>query len=164
MKVAVIAMLFLACTQQSSAPAPTETQATQTVAPVASGPRVIFPNGFVVRVEPVAEDELRAQGLMFRDHLDPGTGMLFFFPQDGVYSFWMKNTRIPLDMIWIDAEKKVVHIKNDVPPCRIENCPSYDPGVPARYVLEVAGGEAAKNGFRVGDVLRYEGMDHIVAR
>jgi uncharacterized protein len=162
MRVAVIAMLFLACTQQPSVPAPTET--TQTTAPAASGPRVVFPNGFVVSVEPVADDELRAQGLMFRDHLDPGTGMLFFFPQDGVYSFWMKNTRIPLDMIWIDAAKKVVHIKNDVQPCKIENCPSYDPRVPARYVLEVAGGEAAKHGFRVGDVLRFEGMDHIVAR
>jgi uncharacterized membrane protein (UPF0127 family) len=158
-------MLFLACTQQSSVPEPTETTATtQTAAPAASGPRVVFPNGFVVKVETVADDELRAQGLMYRDHLDPGTGMLFFFPQDGVYSFWMKNTRIPLDMIWIDAQKKVVHIKNDVPPCRIENCPSYDPGVTGRYVLEVAGGEAAKNGFRVGDVLRFEGMDHIVAR
>lgn len=165
MRLALIAMLFLACTQQSSAPTPTETtQTTQTAAPVASGPRVVFPNGFVVSVEPVADDELRAQGLMFRDHLDPGTGMLFFFPEDGVYSFWMKNTRIPLDMIWIDAAKKIVHMKNDVPPCRIDNCPSYDPGVPARYVLEVAGGEAARNGFRVGDVLRFEGMDHIVAR
>ena len=163
MRVAVIAMLFLACTGQPAAPTPAETTTTA-AAPAASGPRVVFPNGFAVKVEIVADDELRAQGLMFRDHLDPASGMLFFFPQDGVYSFWMKNTRIPLDMIWIDAGKKVVHIKNDVPPCRVEICPSYDPGVPARYVLEVAGGEAAKNGFKVGDVLRFEGMDHVVAR
>lgn len=170
MRLAVIAMIFLACTGKPSTPpvaADTATTAqteTRAAAPVANGPRVVFPNGFVVKVEPVADEELRAQGLMFRDHLDPGAGMLFFFPGDDIYSFWMKNTRIPLDMIWLDSSKRIVHIKTDVPPCRIENCPSYNPGVQARYVLEVAGGESVKRGFKVGDVVQFEGMDHIVAR
>jgi uncharacterized protein len=101
---------------------------------------------------------------MYRDQLRPATGMLFFFPADGDYGFWMKNTLIPLDMIWIDSARKVVHIKADVPPCRIEDCPSYDPGVPARYVLELAAGEAARQQLRVGDLLRFEGMDHVVVR
>jgi uncharacterized membrane protein (UPF0127 family) len=171
MRGAAIVMLVLACTKPS-APPPAETAAppapatttTTTIAPAASGPRVVFPNGFTVAVEIAATPELRAQGLMYRDHLEPARGMLFFFPDDGVYDFWMKNTMIPLDMVWIDAGRTIVHIKSDVPPCRVDPCPSYDPGVEARYILEVAGGEAARRGFRVGDVLRFEGMDNVVIR
>lgn len=164
---AIVLALAMACAQQSSTPPPAATETAPPAAetqPVQSGPRVIFPNGYVVNVEIADDPELRAQGLMFRDQLAPGNGMLFFFTEDDVFTFWMKNTRIPLDMIWIDADKRVVHIKTDVPPCRVENCPSYEPGVKARYVLEVAGGESARRGFKVGDVLQFAGMDHVVAR
>ena len=166
MRVVLLAMLIAsACSQQSSAPADTAAAPTNTVAPVAAaGPKVILPNNFAYTVEISADPELRAQGLMYRDQLRPATGMLFFFPVDGEYGFWMKNTMIPLDVIWIDAARKVVHIAPDVPPCRIEECPSYDPGAPARYVLELAGGESARQGLKVGDVLRFEGMDHVVVR
>jgi uncharacterized protein len=129
-----------------------------------SGARVIFPDGFVVRVEIAADEELRAQGLMYRDSLRPGTGMLFFFPEDGEHSFWMRNTRIPLDMIWIDADRRIVHIKHDVPPCHIRDCPSYAPGVDSRYVLEVAAGVAREHGLEVGDVLRFEGTEGVRVR
>ncbi|HEX2060646.1 MAG TPA: DUF192 domain-containing protein, partial [Thermoanaerobaculia bacterium] len=160
MKAAVVLMLFLACTKdappvQTTSPAPAPAQ-TATAPAAATGPRVIFPNGDVIAVEIAADDDLRAQGLMFRDHLRPSSGMLFFFPQDGDYGFWMKNTVIPLDMIWIDSSRRIVHVKNDVPPCRVEICPSYDPGVPARYVLELAAGQAAKHGLKAGDVVRFE--------
>jgi uncharacterized membrane protein (UPF0127 family) len=158
----LLLMLVLACSQQSSAPPPASE--TVTPAPVAGSPRVVFPNGFAVAVEIAATPELRAQGLMFRDHLNPASGMLFFFPENGVYDFWMKNTLIPLDMIWIDEGRKIVHIKSDVPPCRADPCPSYDPAVEARYVLEVAAGEAGKRGFRVGDVVRFEGMENVIVR
>lgn len=160
MKLLFVAVLLTACSQQAPAPPPSE----PAPAPVAAGPRVILPDNFAYSVEIAAEPELRAQGLMYRDQLRPATGMLFFFPTDGDYGFWMKNTLIPLDMIWLDSERKVVHIKNDVPPCRIEECPSYDPGVPSRYVLELAAGEAAKHRLTVGDVLRFEGMDAVVVR
>ncbi len=140
-----------------AAPAPGGEPAT---APQArSGPRVIFPDGHVVWVEIANDDELRAQGLMFRDRLAPDAGMLFLFPEDGEYPFWMKNTRIPLDMIWIDANKRVAHVKFDVPPCRADPCPSYPPHARARYVLEVAGGVARQHGLKAGDVLRFEGTD-----
>ena len=129
-----------------------------------SGPRVIFPDGFVVRVEIAADEELRAQGLMFRDQLRLGTGMLFLFPQDGEYAFWMKNTKIPLDMVWIDSTRRIAAIAHDVPPCYIENCPSYPPGATARYVLEVASGVARQHGLRVGDVLKFEQTESFVAR
>jgi uncharacterized membrane protein (UPF0127 family) len=120
-----------------------------------SGPRIIFPDKFVVSVELAVDDETRAQGLMYRDHIDPDKGMLFVFPQDDVFSFWMKNTRIPLDMIWIDSAKRIAGLKENVPPCHVPDCPSYGPGVVARYVLEIGGGEAAKHKLKVGDPLQF---------
>ena len=159
MKYTALVLLMFACSQPTPAPSDPPPPA-----PVPAGPRVVLPNGFAYSVEIAADDELRAQGLMYRDQLRPATGMLFFFPTDGKYGFWMKNTMIPLDMIWIDSSRKVVHIKTDVPPCKIEQCPSYEPGVTARHVLELAAGEAAKRGLKVGDVLRFEGMDHVVVR
>jgi uncharacterized membrane protein (UPF0127 family) len=129
-----------------------------------SGPRVTFPDGFVVRVEIAADDETRAQGLMFRDQLRPGAGMLFLFPQDGEYPFWMKNTKIALDMIWIDSERRIAAIAHDVQPCYVDDCPSYPPNATARYVLEVAAGVAKQHRLKVGDVLTFEQTDRFVAR
>ena len=154
-------MFFAACSQPPAPPAPAAPADSQ---PAATGPRVIFPDGFVVNVEIAADDELRAQGLMFRDHLEPGTGMLFLFKEDGDNAFWMKNTLIPLDIIWLDASQRVVHVKYNVPPCKVANCPSYPPGVPSRYVLEVAGGEAQRHGIKTGDRLRFEQTDGVVIR
>ena len=148
---------FAACTQ----PVPvTPANTTTTSAP--AGPRVIFPNGFVVNVETVADDELRARGLMYRDHLAPNAGMLFFFKEEEPHSFWMKNTRIPLDMIFLDTNRRIVGIERDVPPCKVMDCPSYGPAAPSRYVLEVAGGVAQQHGLKSGDVLRFEGTEHVV--
>jgi uncharacterized membrane protein (UPF0127 family) len=162
MRVLLAMLLVIGC----SSPAPvTTTNATETSAPrpaEPSGPRVIFPDGFVVKVEIAADGETRAQGLMFRDHLPAGEGMLFFFPADDVFSFWMKNTLIPLDMIWVDSSQRIVGIKANVPPCKVPDCPSYGPGVSARYVLEVAGGEAAKHSLKVGDPLRFVETDHVL--
>jgi hypothetical protein len=167
MKFAAVLLIAFACTKPAPPPAPETAPSAATgaqPAETANGPRVIFPDGFVVNVEIANDDELRAQGLMYRDHLRPGTGMLFFFPTDGVYGFWMKNTRIPLDIIWIDANQRVAHVKFHVPPCQVRDCPSYDPGVPARYVLEVAGGEAQRHGIKAGDQLRFEQTEGVVGR
>ena len=129
-----------------------------------SVPRIIFKDGFAVKVEVAANDELRAQGLMYRDHMADDRGMIFLFPQSGEYAFWMKNTIIPLDMIWIDDAKKVVHVAHDVPPCQADPCPSYPPGANARYVLEVAAGVAAKHHVSDGDVLKFERLDNVKAQ
>lgn len=157
--VAAALLLFAACSKPVVPPpaAPTPVQA-------ASGPRVVFPDGYTVQVELAIDDETRAQGLMFRDSLRPASGMLFFFPQDGHYPFWMKNTLIPLDMIWIDASRKVAHLKSAVPPCKADPCPSYPPNVQARYVLEVAGGVSKQHGLKAGDPLRFEGMENVGPR
>ena len=165
MKRLLVALLLLcsllnACTKAMPPATNTET----TPKPAVAGPRVILPDGFVVNIEIADDEELRAQGLMYRDHLAPGAGMLFFFDEEDEYPFWMKNTRIPLDIIWIDANRRIAHVKHEVPPCHVPDCPSYPPNAKARYVLEIAGGEAVKHGLKEGDVLRFEGTENVVAR
>jgi len=126
---------------------------------------VVFGDGSVVHVEVVAEPATRAQGLMYRSSLSPDRGMLFLFPEKGEHAFWMKNTLIPLDIIWIDEERSVVHIETTVPPCQADPCPSYAPGAHAVHVLEIAAGQVAERGVRIGDVLEYRGgIENIAAR
>jgi len=159
-KVLALLLLLVACSQQ---PAPPPAAATHTTA--APSPRVIFPDKFAAQVEVAADDPTRSQGLMFRDRLAEDKGMIFLFTQSGVYPFWMKNTLIPLDMIWIDDAKKVVTVAHDVPPCKADPCPNYpqpDSPAPARYVLETAAGVAAKHHIDVGVTLRMEGLDNVV--
>lgn len=164
MKSRSIALLLLVMACRKPVVPPATESANPATATVASGPRVIFPDGFVVQVELAADEETRALGLMFRDQLRPGTGMLFFFPADGHYPFWMKNTLIPLDLIWVAADRRVAHAKFNVPPCKADPCPSYPPNVNARYVLEVAGGVAQQHGLKAGDTLRFEDVDRVAIR
>ena len=155
----LLLLLAVACAQPAAPPPPPAT-----AAEAAGSPRVILPDGFAVGVEVVADDETRQMGLMFRDHLADDRGMIFFFPQSGHYPFWMKNTLIPLDMIWIDEGRRIAHITPDVPPCKADPCPSYPPNVQAKYVLELAAGVAAKHRLKDGDALRFEGMEHVMVR
>ena len=125
-------------------------------------PRIVLPDGTAIRVEIAADDPTREQGLMYRDQLANDRGMIFLFPKAGNFPFWMKNTLIPLDMIWIDDQKKIVHVEKNVPPCKADPCPSYDPGAFARYVLELAAGVAGRHGLANGQVLRFEAMDNVI--
>jgi len=152
------ALLLFACGVNNPSPP----ASTQTVA--ASGPRIVFPDGYVVHVEVAADDATRQQGLMYRDTLPLDRGMIFFFPESGNHPFWMKDTLIPLDMIWIDPQKKIVHVAHNVPPCKADPCPSVPPGADSKYVLEVAGGVAARHGLANGQTLRFEGFDMVVIR
>jgi len=159
--VIAIFALLAACNgrvQDAAQTAPTATIATQPES------RVIFPDGYTVRVEIAADDPTREQGLMYRDRLAEDAGMLFFFSKTDEYPFWMKNTLIPLDIIWLDEQRKIVHIGRDIPPCRAEPCISYAPGAKARYVLEVAAGVGAKHHLAEGSVLRFEGVERVVVR
>ena len=156
--VAAMFLVFLACSQPAATPDTPVQPEPSTL------PTVTFADGYVVRVEVAATDELRAQGLMYRDRLRDGYGMIFLFNRSDVYPFWMKNTLIPLDIIWIDEKRRVAHVKFNVPPCPGDPCPNFDPGVPARYVLEVAGGVAQKHGLKPGDQLTFSGLDNVTAR
>ena len=158
------ALAVAACSQQRPAVPPPPAHSTP-AAQTAVAPKVIFPDNFAVQVEIAADDPTREEGLMFRDHLAEEKGMIFLFPQSGVYPFWMKNTLIPLDMIWIDDAKRVVTVARDVPPCKADPCPSYPANGPAsaRYVLETAAGVAAKHHVEPGATLKMEGLDAIAA-
>lgn len=100
-------------------------------------------------------DDLHEQskGLMFRHDLDWDKGMLFAYETEGKRSFWMKNTLIPLDMLFIDTDFRIIDIKENVQPCKTELCPTYPSKFPARYVLEVNAGFAMTNGIRIGDLV-----------
>jgi YVTN family beta-propeller protein len=93
------------------------------------------------------------RGLMFRKHLPWNAGMLFSYNGEEPRTFWMKNTLIPLDMIFVDSSSKIVEIKENVPPCEQEECPTYPSKEPAQYVLEVNAGFVQENGIKVGDRL-----------
>ena len=129
-----------------------------------NGPIAVLPDGSVVRIEVANDDDTRAQGLMFRDRVPEGTGMLFMFAQSGDFPFWMKNTLVPLDMIWIDDQKRVVHVEHDVPPCKADPCPSYPPHAVAKYVLELGAGQAAKHRVVNGSTLTFQRIDDVVVR
>jgi len=117
--------------------------------------RIYFPDGESVTAELAVTPEERAQGLMFRKKIEFDQGMLFIFESEDFYSFWMKNMLIPLDLIWLDKEKRIVHIERCVPPCEGEPCPSYSPKIPAMYVLELKAGSVEKRGLKMFDRLDF---------
>lgn len=106
-------------------------------------------------VEVVQKQEELYRGLQFRRTLAPDAGMLFVFAKSSPYAFWMKNTLIPLDMIWMDYAHHIVYIAHDVPPCKADPCPTYTPSAAALYVLEINAGYAAGLGIKVGDTAEF---------
>lgn len=92
-------------------------------------------------------------GLMFREDLPDDHGMLFIFPREAMRSFWMKNTRIPLDIFYFDKDLQLVSVAENARPCKTRRCPGYPSARPAKYVLELNAGMAAKLGVQPGDVL-----------
>ena len=106
-------------------------------------------------VEIADDDAERARGLMFRDELADGHGMLFIHEREAPQAYWMKNTRIALDILYFDDALKLVSQQRDVPPCSAgDRCPPYPSMAPARYVLELNAGEAARLGLEDGMPLR----------
>ncbi|NDY95530.1 DUF192 domain-containing protein [Wenzhouxiangella limi] len=121
-------------------------------------------NGQRFEVEIAADDQSRAMGLMFRDELAEDRGMFFLFRREAPRSFWMMNTRIPLDIIYLDRELRVVSIVANARPCRRSPCPSYPSRGPAQFVLELNAGQAAAMGLEPGDQLSVAGIDLDSAR
>lgn len=115
-----------------------------------TGPQVCF-DETCFNVEIVDTPQTRQQGLMYREKLDVDEGMLFVFEEIGNYPFWMKNTLIYLDMIWINTENKVVAIHRYAEPCTATPCKIYNPEADALYVLEIRGGMTVEKGINVGD-------------
>lgn len=113
-------------------------------------------NDKCVSVEVVQKEEELIRGLQFRKSLDLDRGMLFVFQKSWPYAFWMKDTLIPLDMIWLDDARKIVHIEHDVLPCTADPCPSYPPKYEALYVLEINAGYAEELGLKLGDTADFK--------
>lgn len=141
--------LLLGCTKPPSASKPSATGAPGTESAAAT---VVFsPSSgappWLVKVEVARSSEELMRGLMFRRELGPDSGMLFIFSGEEVRRFWMRNTYIPLDMVFLDAHRVVVGIEENAVPL---DETSRGPDAPAQYVVEVRAGAARQHGLGVG--------------
>jgi uncharacterized membrane protein (UPF0127 family) len=118
---------------------------------------VTLPGGQEIRAEVKMSPETMRYGMMFRDSLPKGHGMLFIHPKPGSYTYWMHNVRIPLDIIFLDPGRRIVGITVNAPPCPLEpeQCPQFGGNPNTQFVLELAGGESKRLGLKPGDVLRF---------
>jgi uncharacterized membrane protein (UPF0127 family) len=135
-----------ACSASETRPAPAERDMRRASVETPGGRK------FVAEIADTPERWMH--GYMFRQEIGEDEGMIFVFPEAGFHPFWMKNTLVPLDMIWMDDTFTAIYIQESAPPCRSDPCPSYGPVRKARYVLEVRGGTAARERLRIGDRLR----------
>ena len=131
----------------------------------ASGGPWVEVGGERFRVEIADDDAERARGLnaapssdvvAFRDRLEDGTGMLFIHEAEEPQAYWMKNTRIPLDILYFDNARRLVTQQRNVPPCSGgDRCPAYPSDQPARFVLELNAGEAERLKLQDGAELTF---------
>ena len=119
--------------------------------------KVTLPNGQQIRAEVEMNDLDMRRGMMFRDSLARGRGMLFIHQTSGLYPYWMYQVRIPLDIVWMDASRRIVEISPDTPPCKTKAslCANYGGHQTAQFVLELGGGEARRLGLSLGQTLEF---------
>ncbi len=119
-------------------------------------PRTLVSAGQVVfQTDIASSDHSRQRGLGGRSELGSGEAMLFKFDTDDYHGIWMKGMRFPIDIIWMDSEKQVVHIEEGVQP-EGEPYTIHKPSEPARFVLEVASGQAKKAKIQVGTIIKFD--------
>ncbi|WP_295914592.1 DUF192 domain-containing protein [uncultured Xanthomonas sp.] len=122
----------------------------------AGGDHWVELGGHRYEVELAQNDATRARGLMFRDQMEADHGMLFIHDREEPQAYWMKNTKIPLDILYFDNQRKLVAQQRDVPPCSAgDACPPYPSNAPARYVLELNAGQAEQLKLQDGTKLRF---------
>ncbi len=117
--------------------------------------QVFFPDGSAVTAELAVTDAERQLGLMFRPKINDDQAMLFVFEEEGIHSFWMKNMRFSIDILWLDKDRRIVHVEEQVPACAQDPCPSYPTSQPARFVLEIRSGGAAAHKLKLYDRLDF---------
>lgn len=152
MIIAVTIALWTGCKPADQSAAYQPSPATESESAV-ERPHLLTPSGERIELEIARSDQQRARGLMFRESLPPNHGMLFVFPVSEQHGFWMKNTFIALDMLWLDERGTITEIQPDIQPCFSDPCPTYAPDSPGLYVLELAAGEADRLGLVEGDRL-----------
>ena len=143
-----LAVALSACASRSAPPAPAQA-APRVIIETAAGAR------HTVAVELARTDAERERGLMGRRELGEDAGMLFLFEASEVRAFWMKNTLLPLDMLFIDVGGRVAGLVREAEPLTLS---PRSPGVPSRFVLEVRGGWAKRHGVEAGDKVRFENV------
>lgn len=118
---------------------------------------VTLPGGVVIRAETMISDNDLIRGMMFRTSIAPDRGMLFVHKQPGMYSYWMYQTLIPLDMVWMDKAHNIVEIVENAQPCRTQasQCPHYGGTKTSSFVLELGGGMARKYGLKAGQTIEF---------
>jgi uncharacterized membrane protein (UPF0127 family) len=116
---------------------------------------VTLPRGQLIKVETMLTTADLRKGMMYRTSLAPDHGMLFVHSTLGNYPYWMYQTFVPLDIIWMDNDRRIVQMVLSAQPCTTEpnKCTQYYCTKPARYVLELAGGMAKKYGLELGQTL-----------
>lgn len=128
-----------------------------------AGIQVCKDKAHCVAAEIAATPARRMKGLMYRKSLPDSRGMLFVYPQSEYIGFWMKNTKMPLDIIWLDRSKRVVHIVRNAQPCMSEPCRTYVSREEAAYVLELASGMSGRWHLNIGDSLTFEVPEDVVS-
>ena len=117
---------------------------------------VSFPNGRVLEAEVADTPEKLLFGLAFRETLPAGSGMLYIFESTGQNHIWTKEYRFPIDMLWIDESHHIVGLKENVVPCREDDCPKYSSSPEAvRYAIQTEAGFIKREGVTVGLELKY---------
>lgn len=107
---------------------------------------------YTYEVEVSDNRDARMKGLMERETLDDNKGMLFIFEDERIPAFWMKNMKIPLDIVFMDKDYKVVDYYENVPACTADPCPHYLPSVNSKYVAELVAGTIEKIELKRGDL------------
>jgi len=123
--------------------------------PIVFSRRITFPNGKAVFAEVAIEPEDLVRGLMFRERLDPDEGMLFVHPNTGSFPIHMRNTLMPLDVVWISSSGRIVEMARGLQPCKSDDCPTFGGRVPSAFTLELAAGTIARNGLKPGDIVTW---------
>jgi uncharacterized membrane protein (UPF0127 family) len=108
---------------------------------------------FIVEISDTPQK--RARGLMGRKFIPKDYGMLFLFEEEGPQAFWMKNTLVELDIIFLDRYKHILKIFSNVSPCRAEPCESYVCRDAVKYVLEIRGGRSAELEIKIGQEISF---------
>jgi len=118
---------------------------------------VTLPGGETIRAQMMTHPDDLMRGMKFRDSLPEDQGMLFVHAREDFYRFWMYEVTIPLDMIWLDRNRKIVQIVHECPPCPGPEsaCPTYGGAFKAQYILELAGGVAKKRNLKPGMTLQF---------
>ena len=156
--ITIVVMTLIGCGGTSPDPVVQAVSTTGAAAPESTRalPEAIVPDGRRMTLElALTRDEI-GQGLMFRNSLPDDRGMLFLFSEERIPSFWMKNTLIPLDMVFLSPDGTIVDVIHNALPCTKDPCPQYIPKAEALAVLEVAAGVAQAYGLEESIQLKFE--------